>query len=294
MRIPFLLVSIERASAISPKWAGIGRFLNRFFPHTQSDLEKTNAGLTPEKYFTAAFFSSLAYGFLLFVFLAVLFWIQNQAILTNIVLAGLLGALLGILFLFLHSIGPGIAAKEYASSIDKGLSAALNNMQIQVSSGVALFDAMANVAKCDYGAVSKEFETMVKEISGGESEIRALEKIVYKTKSEFLKKTCWQLLSALRSGAATENALATVVDSLSAEQFRGIRNYASELNLWILMYLLLATAVPTIGIAFLVILSAMAGTNLDPLIIVAMVVFAGVLQIVLIGFVKTRIPGAIA
>lgn len=285
---------METARKIPASLAGIGRLLNNFFPKTQEDLDKAHISLSSEKYFAAAFFSSLVYAFLLLVFLAGLLWVQGQLDAAKIFLALLFSATVFGLFLFLHSIGPKIAARKYAAGVDKNLVSALNNLQAQVASGIPLFEAMVNVGKANYGEASLEFESMTKEMAAGENEISVLEKKMNKTGSEFLKKTCWQLLSSLRSGSSTEGALTSVADSLSSEQFRSIKKYTAELNLWILLYLLVATAIPTIGITFLVVLSAMAGISIGPEVILGMVFFAAMLQAVLIGFVKTRVPWAIA
>jgi hypothetical protein len=100
----------------------------------------------------------------------------------------------------------------------------------------------------------------------------------------------WQLLTSIKSGASLEGALTSVVQHLSNSQFRNIKNYAAELNIWILTYLLLAAAIPTIGITFLVILSAMGGSSIGKTQVALMIAFAVLMQAVLIGFVKTRMP----
>jgi len=189
---------------------------------------------------------------------------------------------------------PGIMAKQHATGIDQNLLFALKSMMIQVSSGVSLFDSMVNISKENYGIVSKEFAELTKEISAGEGEAKALEKMALSTKSDYLRKTTWQLLTSLRSGASLEGSLKSIVETLTKNQERAIKNYAAELNLWILVYLLLAAAVPTLGVTFLVILSALGGTSVGPELIILIVLGAFAMQIILIGFVKNRMPKVIA
>lgn len=287
----FLFYSIESVEKINRKFIWIGHRLNHFFPGLQLDLERAGIKTNAQKYLTASVFSAAMYGILSFSFFYLLFFLRDTLIINvNTFTSVGLGVVFSILFFFLHVIYPGIIANKYAAGIDQSLMFALKSMLIQVTSGVSLFNAMVNVSKSNYGTVSAEFGDVVKEISSGVSETKALEKLALRTKSEYLKKTSWQLLTSLRSGASLKGALATVVSSLNNQHMRAIKDYAAELNLWILLYLLLAAAIPTMGVTFLVIMSAMAGLNIGPESVIAIIVGAGLMQIVLIGFVKTRIP----
>ena len=291
MRVRFLLYSIERANRVNRKFVWIGQALSRVFPKVKYDLPRAGVDISAEKYLTASFFSALVYGVVFFLFFDALFYMRDGALMQgNTLAAGAIGLLFSVVFFFIHAIYPGLVSRNYASGIDDSLLFALNSMLIQVSSGVSLFHAMSNVSKAGYGSISKEFGKVVQDISSGESEAMALEKLALKTRSEYLKKISWQLLTSLRSGASLKGALTTVVDSLNTAQLRAIRDYAGELNILILLYLMLAAAIPTLGITFLVILSAMGGSSIGPEHILFITLFAGVMQLGLIGFIKTRIP----
>ena len=246
-----MLFSIERANNVNRKFVWIGEKLSKIFFKVKYDLEKAELEISPEKYLTAAFFSALVYGILLFGLFYGLFYLRDSAITaTNSILAFAIGCVFFVVFFFLHMVYPGITAKKYAAGIDQSLMFALKSMLIQVSSGVSLFDSMVNISKAGYGSVSKEFGEVVQDVSAGESEAKALEKLALRTKSSYLRRTSWQLLTSIRSGASLEGALSSVVLTLTAQQIRAIRDYAAELNMWILLYLLLAAAIPTLGITF--------------------------------------------
>ncbi|PIN84781.1 MAG: hypothetical protein COV47_05595 [Candidatus Diapherotrites archaeon CG11_big_fil_rev_8_21_14_0_20_37_9] len=291
MQIKFMLFSLERINKMNRKFIWIGERLSRVFYNLKYDLYKANVDTSAERYLTASFFSAAIYGILFFSFFYALFFMRDGEILAdNSIIATLFGLIFFIVFFALHLVYPKIIAQKYSSGIDQSLLFALNSMLIQVSSGVSLFDAMSNVSKSNYGNVSGEFGKVVKDINSGESEARALEKLAVKTNSEYMKKIIWQLITALRSGASLKGSLETVVQLLNRLQLRAIKNYAAELNMWILLYLMLAAAIPTIGITFLVILSAMAGASVGPETIILFILFAGAMQVMLIGFVKTRVP----
>ena len=105
-----------------------------------------------------------------------------------------------------------------------------------------------------------------------------------------MKKFSWQLINSLNSGAPIAGALKTVLETAINTQKRSIKNYAAELNLWILFYLLLAAALPTLGIIVLVIFSSIGGNSVGISHLMGLVGISIVTQIVLIGFVRSRIP----
>ncbi len=295
MRVKFMLFSIERANNVNRHFVWIGERLSGLFFNVKYGLRQADLEISPEKYLTAAFFSALVYGVLFFFLLYGLFLFRDVAVSAeNSLISLAVGFAFFAMFLFLHIIYPGIVAKKYAAGIDQNLLSALKSMLIQVSSGVSLFKAMVNVSKANYGTVSEEFGELAKEISAGESEAKALEKMAMKTKSDYLRKVAWQLLASLRSGASVQGALRSIVQTLTNRQIRAIKDYAAELNLWILIYLLLAAAVPTLGITFLVILSAMGGASVGPEMVLMAVLGAFVMQVALIGFVKNRMPKVFA
>jgi len=291
MRVRLMLFSIERAAAINRHFLWIGNRLSRIFFGLKYDLVNAGIRIDAEKYVTAAFFSALAYFAMFFLLFYFLLFARDHVILPQNTLFALgVGMAFFLVFFLLHIFYPKIMSQKIASSIDNTLLFALKSMYIQVTSGISLYEAMVNVSKSDYGIVSREFGIVIKEISAGESEPKALEKLALKTKSEHLRKTCWQLLNSIRSGASVQGALQSIVEVLTREQERSIKNYAAELNMWILMYLLLAAAIPTLGITFLVILSSMGGASVGPEHIITVIIGAFFIQIILIGFVKNRVP----
>ncbi|MBU2100848.1 MAG: type II secretion system F family protein [Candidatus Micrarchaeota archaeon] len=294
MRVKFLLFSIERAKGFNRRILVFGDFLQKVFVGTKYDLKKAELEITAEEYLTSAFISALFYGIIFFALGTGLLYLRDGIIESAFPLNIIIGLVFFVLFFFLHLIYPGIIAKKIAFEVDQNLIFALKSMLIQVKSGVPLFSSIKNVAKSDYGVVSAEFQTVVQEINSGTPEAKAIEKMALRTKSEYLRKAAWQIVSSIKSGASSVGALETTISTLTTNQLRAIKNYAAELNLWILMYLLLAAAIPTLGITFMIILSAMGGSNITETHVMLTIAFAFVIQVVLIGFVKNRKPKVVA
>ncbi len=289
-----MLLSIEQAKNLNNRIFFIGDFLKKIFVGIKYDLKKAELELEAKEYLTAAFLSALFYGIIFFLLGTLLIFLRDGVIESTFPLNIVIGMVFFILFFFLHIVYPGIISKRIAFGIDQNLIFALKGMLIQVKSSVPLFSAIKNTAKSDYGVVSKEFGSVVREIETGTGEAKAIEKMALRTKSEYLKKAAWQIVSSIKSGASVAGALETTIHTLNANQMRAIKNYAAELNLWILMYLLLAAAIPTLGITFLIILSSMGGTGIEETHVIFTIAFAFVIQVVLIGFVKNRKPKVVA
>ena len=290
MRVKFMLFSIEQAQKFNQRVLFIGDFLQKIFVGIKYDLKKAELKVDSKSYLTAAFFSAIVYGIVFFILLTGLIFVRDAGLEGAFPINLIAGIVFFVLFFFLHIIYPGIIAKQIAYGIDQNLIFALKSMLIQVKSGIPLFNAIENIAKSNYGVVSSEFKAVVKEIMAGASEAKAIEKMALRTKSEYLKKAAWQIVNSIKSGASVVGALDTTIETLTTNQVRAIKNYSAELNLWILMYLLLAAAIPTLGITFMIILSSMGGSNISELHIMLTIAFAFIIQIVLIGFVKSRKP----
>ncbi|MCX6767423.1 MAG: type II secretion system F family protein [Candidatus Micrarchaeota archaeon] len=185
---------------------------------------------------------------------------------------------------------PHILARKLAETVDKDLIFALKDLQLQIGSGVSLFNAMVNVSKAGYGNVSKQFDSVVKDISAGEAEDAALEKMAAHTESEFMKRTVWQMITALRGGASLEGALSSIISVLKRDQASRIRTFIHELNLWALVYMIVAVAVPGLGSTVLIVISAFGGIVVTEMTYVFALVACFIAEIVIIGFIKSRRP----
>jgi len=199
---------------------------------------------------------------------------------------------IGIFFLFMafFSYYPKVLARKIVEDVDKDLVYALKDLLLQISSGVPLFDAMVNISKSGYGTISKEFRRTVQDINAGEMQERALEKMALRTESEFLRRTIRQILTAFKSGASLQAALKSVIRNLQQFQYSQVKSYTYELNLWVLLFIIISVAVPSLGITLLVVLSTFGGISISEGFILSLVAFCIFCEIALIEFIKSRRP----
>ncbi|MCX6803172.1 MAG: type II secretion system F family protein [Candidatus Diapherotrites archaeon] len=286
-----MLYSLESAKNISEKYIFLGRFISKILFSLKYDLQKAEIDIDVERYCLAAFISALIYG-IIFIFVGAAFGvIVTKSIgAFTIALMGITGLSIFFVMLFFHLFYPKLAAFQLAGMVDQDLLFALRTMLIQLSSGTSLFESMKNISKSNYGQVSTEFGLVIKDINSGVSETSALEKLAFRTKSEVLKKTAWQVLTTTRSGGSIVNALNAQVETLVAKQMDTIKAYAAELNLWTLIYLMIAAAMPSLGITFLVIASSIGSSGIGPDAVLLIVVLSLAVQIAMIILIRTKVP----
>jgi len=289
-----LLFPLEKARHFSNNFLFIGRFLSKIMFSLKYDLEKAEIDIDPANYCLAAFISATIYG-LMFVFVGLAFGIiilKEISLFTFLIMFGFsFFAFIGSLFF--HLLYPKIAARQLASLVDQELLFSLRTLLIQLSSGISLFEAMNSIARSNYGQVSREFGQVVKDINTGLSESAALERLAFRTKSEILKKSVWQIITTMKSGGSVVSALNSEVVDLNAQQVEVIKNYSAELNLWTLIYLIIAAAMPSLGITFLVIASSIGGSGIGVEAVVLIAFLAAIIQVAMIFMIKTKVPKVI-
>ena len=288
--IPFMFVSDSLASKFAPKLIGIGNKILGYFPNIKKDLHMTGIEIDAEYYMAKAIVNAFFISSLFSVLLMFLMWSQDTP-LNDILFRGF-AIYLGIvlMFMLLHIKYPDLIAKNKAAQIDKDLVFALKDISLNLSAGLSIYDSFVNVTKSDYGETTEEFKKIVRDINSGTPMTSALEKVALRTKSEYLKKTAWQILNSIKSGSNLKKVLKNLTKELTIEQRTKILNYARELNLWSLIYMLFAVAVPSIGSTMLVILSSFAGFGINQTMFIIFIVICLIIQYVLIGFVKARRP----
>jgi len=197
---------------------------------------------------------------------------------------------IGFLAFFYIIQYPMLIISKKIRDLDRHLLFALRHMQVQVKSGIPLFDGLVSISNGDYGLISEEFKKCVKKISTGLSETNALEELVFKNPSLYFRRVIWQITNAIRTGADLADTLDAIVDNLANEQKVAIRRYGSQLNPLSMMYMMLAVILPSLGITFLVLLSTFSGFTVSEIIFWFILTILIVFQFSFVGLVKSRRP----
>jgi flagellar protein FlaJ len=290
-----MVLPLSTCSTLGARYRGIGLKIMSFYPSIKYDLRSIGINYEPENYCSIAFFSAVSWGVIIGFFLAL---VLSRIEFTEPVLRAILLLLIVILtvmfFLVLHLFYPRMIAKSVAERIDRELIFAMRDLLIQISSGVPLFNAIENVANSNYGYVSREFTIISTHVKGGSSLLDEVEAMAVRTQSEYLKKTAWQMATAIRSGANVTATIKGVVKMLVDYQFTLTKSFNAELNFIVLIYLMVSAVLPTIGTTVLVIFSVFGMLGVTPEVFMILVGMSFLGQAAVIGYVKLKRPNLFA
>ena len=307
MKVPLFVLPTGLVKLLSRPFLWLGERIAAIAPGLKYDLKLIRSEYTESEYIVASALNACFYMLLVLVLVLALYFAQGK--LTDEVLArafsspqeflgylykirlALLPAIASFfLFFGVFLIYPRILVRKIVESVDKDLAFALRDLLIQITAGVSLYQAIANVARAGYGEVSKEFAEVAQAISAGESQESALERLANKTKSEFLKRALWQMSTAIRTGTSLRSALSAIVENYLQHQRAQIRAYSQELNLWILLFSIFAVAIPGIGITLLLSISFFSGISVSETTFIALIAACVLAQLVLVEYIRVKRP----
>ena len=286
--IYFLPIPLEQAKKVSKVFYPLGRKLSKLFPTLNAQLDRCEIKADAGEYLSIACFVGLFWFFLTFSLLLIISKTLSATLSLSTHLA--LSFLVSFVVMFYFIMYPNVLVAKKVREIEKNLLFALRHLQIQIKSGVTLFDSLVSVANADYGLVSEEFKKAIKKISTGTPEIESLEELAVKNPSLYFRRAIWQITNSIRAGSDLGDTLSAMVSSLSNEQRIAIRKYGSQLNPLAMMYMMTAVIIPNLAITFLLILSSFTGFGITEQIFWLILFGIAIFQFSFIGIIKNRRP----
>lgn len=305
---PFSIIPVKILAKISPIFDHISSRLATKTSSLELNLRKIDTNISAREYLSMSFASTI-FTFLILTLIGTIIGTKGFTKLnlssspTGMASAELTGvaASLGIIliafiisiFLFFQQLMyPKVKAYDKIKKIDKNLLPALQHILIQISSGAPLFDSLVGVSTGDYGAVSNEFKLAVRKIHAGTNQITALEEVAEKNPSPYFRSAIWQITTGMRTGSDITQVLKNAIEDLSEEQVIQIQKYGGQLNPLAMFYMLIAVIIPSLGLTFIMILSAMANIpeTLTKFIFLGLLVLVFFFQIMFLGIIKSRRP----
>lgn len=261
--------------------------LENLVPNIKKDLTRARMDIKSEVFLSTVVLRSLQASFLLAAPLIVLGLYTGE---NQILIGSLIGLPVILLFSFFSFINyPKIKAKKISRELEKDLPYALRHMLIEVRSGISLYEAMVSVSE-GYGEASEEFNKIIKDINGGKPQVESLEDSIVRNSSTQYRRAMWQMINALKSGTDISDTLETLVDSMVKQQKLDVKRYGKELNPYVLVYLMIAVIVPSLGVTFLIVLSTFTGVGLDRFTFYQILGGLVLFQLFFLNFVKSKRP----
>lgn len=259
----------------------------KMVPNIKRDLTRARINIDPDKFLASAMLRALQLSLSIAGAIILLGFVTEQN-------AMILGSMAGFPILF--SIGfftfanyPKVRAKKISRKLEKDLPYALRHMLIEVRSGISLYESMVSVSE-DYGEASNEFNRIVEDINGGKPQVKALEDSIVRNPSTQYRRAVWQIINALKSGTDMSSTLETLVESMVKQQKLQVKRYGKELNPYVLMYLMIAVIVPSLGVTFMIVLSTFTGMGIGKFMFFQIIAGLILFQIFFLNFVKSKRP----
>ncbi len=229
--------------------------LAKFFKSLDVDLYKANLRIAPERYAALMIGTSLIVGVFAFIlmllFLPILFALFG----------GVLAALLALVF---GKTRPGRKAKARVAEVNRVIPYALRHMATHLSSGIGLPETMTSISQADYGALSEEFERVIRDMHTGMSTEEALATMDRRVDSEPLRRAIRQIQRTLRTGGDLANILKLLADETAFEMRMKLRDYTQSLNMLTMIYMFASAVIPAMLLVTIAVGSSMGGAVLTP------------------------------
>ncbi|MEM4244845.1 MAG: type II secretion system F family protein [Candidatus Nanoarchaeia archaeon] len=296
IRIPYNFLPPKVLRRFAKAFIGLGQAVKPVFPLLDLNLKQSGMDVDAKEYIALCISSTLFFfvilGFILtFVFSTptVISLIGFEAPLG----VGFIVSAVFSLFVFAQQIMyPRIYSNRKIRGLEKNLLPALQNILIQLNSGVPLFNILVNISKGDYGDLSKEFSKAVKQINTGRPQVEALEELASENPSPLFRRAVWQIVNSMKAGSDLATVINDIINDLSEEQLVQIQNYGSQLNPLAMFYMLVAVIAPSLSITFIIIISSFIALseNATKMALWGLLVFIIFLQIIFLGMIKSRRP----
>jgi len=287
-KIPFTAGNIDRLKSRSKFFASKIRY--RKESRLGAYLKNSGLDLTREEYLGICLKSFvIAFVFLFIISTTILYFYQIK----QFYFIGLGASFIFALFvIFSQSVYPRIYVSRRQRNIEKNLISALEDISVQLSSGIPLFTILSNIAGQDYGELSIEFKKAVRRINAGESETEVLDDLGKSNPSIFFRRTLWQISNGMRAGSDMNSVIKDSIKALNEEQMIQIQTYGNKLNPLMVFYMLVSVIVPALSIAFLTIIASMINLpgSMVSLMFIGLFVMVFLVQIMFLGMIKSRRP----
>jgi len=289
IKIPFSFLPPEVLKKLSYMFFGISSMVERNFPFLKVDLKQAQMRISSKEYISMCFASTMFFFFtfgVLFIFVLGAFGVKKAYM-------GFVISLIFSIFAFLEQMMyPKMLVRKRIRGIERNLLAAMQNMLIQLNSGVPLFNILVSISMGDYREVSEEIGKAVREINAGKAQVDALEEIATTNPSLLFRRALWQVVNGMKSGSDMAGVINECITAIAEEQVLQIQRYGGQLNPLAMFYMLIAVIVPALSMTFLIMMSSFMSLNDFGLKLLFWGLFGVVtfFQLMFLGVIKSRRP----
>jgi len=285
-RIAFSVLPPRIVHMLTLRYPGVGAYLARNLTTLHEDLLQAQLEIPVREYAGHAFFAG-AGNAVLFALLIALVGTLAKAdyLLPFLFVPTLLFAASFITLLY----QPKIVARKRARQLERFIIPATQQMLIQLRSGVPLFNAIASISS-DYGELSHEFKKITNRINAGVSDIEAITEAGRANPSLRFRRVVWQMANALKVGGDVSAALQSLQEEMTREKLDELKRYGQELSPWIVIYMLAAIIVPSLGVSMIIVILSFLSVDVPKVLLAVIIIMLAGFNLFFLDFVASRRP----
>lgn len=232
--------------------------VEKIFPKLKTELKKAHIKNRPAEFVRKTFISTL---YLSIAFLVFFFFVFGKQDISFIYLLIIFPIILIVSFWFMMQL-PKVTMRKRAREIDMEVLFAGRYLLVKLESGTPLFNALIDGSK-SYGVCAKYFKEIVDEITTGKPIEQALDEAREYNASEKFKLILSELVTSLKTGVDVGTSLKAILQHIASEQMIEIKDYGKKLNAYMMLYMILAIVVPSLGMTMFVVIAAFMALELS-------------------------------
>jgi len=210
----------------------------------------------PEKFLKKTFMSSL---FVSVTFLVLLFMVFDKMKIPLLSLLVIIPVIFALVFFVLIQ-APRVIIRKREREINKEVLFAGRYLLVKLDSGIPLFNSLIDASN-SYGIAAKYFKEIVDDINMGNPIEYALENARENSPSHYFKLVLSELITSLKTGVDVSIPLRSIIQQITIEQTLEIKEYGKKLNAFMMLYMVLATVMPSLGMTMFIVFAGFMGLD---------------------------------
>ena len=263
----------------------------RKFPILRKLVEKAHMKETAEQFVKRVISLSIMASFTIAIL--------SFFLLDKLVFKGNIGkTLLGTLVMFALSFfvvfslfiqSPRLELRKREREINKEVLFAGRYLLVKLDSGIPLFNSLLDASR-SYGISAKYFKEIVDEIRVGTPIEEALAETRESSPSKYFKLILTELITSLKTGVDVSIGLREILNQITKEQVLEIKTYSKKLNAFMMIYMVLATVMPSLGVTMFIVLGGFMGIPLDTATMYMILFGLAFMQYIFLSILKSMRP----
>lgn len=249
------------------------------------DLRVAHLAYSPIEYVNKSIKTTLIYAPL---FTILFFFVLRKAQKSLLLLMPIFLVLCIFIFEFsIISIRGKIRKRE--REIDKEVIFVGRYLLVKLYSGRPLLNALIETAN-SRGLAAKYIREIVEDINTGNTIENALNSAMIYSPSEKLRKVLFHVNNALQLGIDVTKPLESVLEEITKEEEIEIGKYGRKLNTLVILYMLVAVILPSLGVAIFIVISSFINLTIKIEGLLVLVFFLVIMEIIFITLFKSSRP----